>query len=249
MAYDYRTSKKRVYEILNSKTAITSKEVIPTNDSEFTYSNGIKSWVGAIFVDMVGSSELCEYPNEKTARIFRAFCSEIIAIMREDPNYRQIGIRGDCVYSINTVQQQDDLVRMFDTVVIINTFMNMFEKQLINSGYNPISAGIGLGCSEDLIIKAGQTGSGINDKIWIGKAVVDASRLGDTANREGVEPIAMSPLFYENVHGLLEKKNEKYREWIEPYFESGYDRFYGNVSFYHCDIVKSEFDKWVKRNV
>ena len=81
--------------------------------------------------------------------------------------------------------------------------MNMYRKLLTNHGYASLSAGIGLGCSEDLIIKAGQSGSGINDKIWIGKAVVDACKLGDKANRNGICPIALSTLFYDNIHKLF----------------------------------------------
>lgn len=83
MSYDYKDSKRRVDDILSSKTEIVKKDKIPSSDDEFTYSNGIKSWAGAIFVDMVGSSDLCKTSDEKTARIFRAFCSEIIAILKD----------------------------------------------------------------------------------------------------------------------------------------------------------------------
>lgn len=248
MPYDYKESRKRVDEILSSKTKIESKDRIPSNESEFTYSNGIKTWVGALFVDMVGSSELCNSPDEHTARIFRAFCSEIIAILKDDPNYRQIGIRGDCIYSINSTQYKSDLVDMFYSAVKINTFMKMYRKQLKNHGYKPIKAGIGLGCSEELIIKAGQSGSGINDKIWIGKAVVDACGLGDKANRNGIEPIAMSPLFYDNVHELLEEQNEGYKSWIRVYKENYYSA-YSKIDFYHCDIINTSFDNWIENNV
>ena len=153
MSFNFIDSKRRVDDILTSKTEIVKKDKIPSNDDEFTYSNGIKSWVGAIFVDMVGSSALCKTADEKTARIFRAFCSETIAILKDDPNYRQIGIRGDCVYSINSVSYQRDLVNLFYSAVRIHTFLEMFRKQLQNHNYETIKAGIGLGCSEDLIIK------------------------------------------------------------------------------------------------
>lgn len=247
MAYNCEDSRDRVKEILSSKTSIVKKERIPANEDEFTYSNGIKSWVGAIFIDMVDSSKLCKSADEKTARVFRAFCSEVIAILKDDSNYRQIGIRGDCVYSINTTPNQGDLVEMFNTAVRVHTFMKMYRKLLLKYGYDPIRVGIGLGCSEDLIVKAGQTGSGINDKVWIGKAVVDASHLGDKANRNGVDPIAMSPLFYNNIHELLEKENEKYKTWIKPYKSGLYT--YSNTEFYHCDIIFTDFDKWIEEEL
>ena len=40
---EYKSSKQRVLEILNSKTDIEKIEKIPNNDDEFTYENGIKS--------------------------------------------------------------------------------------------------------------------------------------------------------------------------------------------------------------
>lgn len=248
MAYNYEASRDRVDDILSSKTEVVKKDQIPSSDSEFTYANGIKSWVGAIFIDMVGSSELCKSADENTARVFRAFCSEIIAVLKDDPNYRQIGIRGDCVYSINSTPNKTDLVEMFYSAVRIHTFLKMYRKQLENHGFKPIKAGIGLGCSEDLIIKAGQSGSGINDKVWIGKAVVDASQLGDKAYRNGVKPIAMSSLFYSNIHESLEKTNENYKEWIKPYKSNPYS-YYASADFYHCDIVFRDFEKWIDDNV
>ena len=56
--FDYYESKKRVYDILNSKTKIENKDYIPSSDSEFTYENGIKAWVGAMFIDIKESSKL-----------------------------------------------------------------------------------------------------------------------------------------------------------------------------------------------
>lgn len=240
--YDYKDSKKRIDDILDSKTKIEEKDTIPSSDDEFTYSNGIKSWVGAIFVDMVGSSEMCKSPDENTARIFRAYCSEIIAIMKDDDNYRQIGIRGDCVYSINSTPNKQDLVTIFRTAYQINTFMKMLNKRLKDKGYDTIRAGIGLGCSEDLIIKAGQAGSGINDKIWIGKAVVNASHLGDTANRNGIDEIVMDPCFYNNIHKILEKEDPQYKNWITPH------KSYGLIDFYQCNIVQTDFNNWIEND-
>ena len=219
--YDYKKSKEAVESILRSPTKIVEKNLIPSSDSEFTYENGIKTWVGALFVDIVDSSKLFKSPNEDTARIIRSFCSEIISILKDDSNYREIGIRGDCGYCIYNAPYQTDLVEIFRHAYRINSFMQMLNKLLNKFGFPTVRAGIGLGCSQDLIIKAGQSGSGINDKIWIGKAVVDAAHLSDVANRNGVSEIAMSPLFYDNIIEHLCKENEKYKSWISSH-TSGY---------------------------
>lgn len=243
--YDFKKSKETISSILNSPTKIIKKDFVPSSESEFTYENGITAWVGALFVDIVDSSKLFQSPNENTARVIRSFCSEIISILKDDDNYREIGIRGDCVYSIYNAQYQEDLVEIFRHAYRINSFMNMLNKLLDKNGYSNIRAGIGLGCSQELIIKAGQNGSGINDKIWIGKAVVDAAHLSDVANRNGISPIAMSPVFYDNVIEHLCKENEKYKSWISAH-TSGY---YGSVDYYHCSIIETSFDKWIEENI
>lgn len=115
----------------------------------------------------------------------------------------------------------------------------------MNNNYSTLRAGIGIGCSQDLIIKAGQNGSGINDKIWIGKAVVDAAHLSGVANRNGISAIAMSPLFYNNIIELLCKENAQYKSWIIPH-SSGY---YGRVDYYHCNIIETNFTKWIEENI
>ena len=219
---DYKKLKENVESILLSPTKIAEKDNIPSSDSEFTYENGIKAWVGALFVDIVDSG--------------------IISILKEDSNYREIGIRGDCVYCIYNTSYQADLVNIFRHAYRINSFMNMLNKVLENYGYTTITAGIGLGCSQDLIIKAGQNGSGINDKIWIGKAVVDAAHLSGVANREGISAIAMSSLFYDNIIKQLCEENDNYKIWINSH-STGY---YGSVDYYHCNIVETNFDNWIK---
>ncbi len=242
--YDYKKSKDAIKEILESPTKIEEKDTIPS-DSEFTYENGIKAWVGALFVDIVNSSRLFKSANEDTARIIRCFCSEIISILKDDPNYREIGIRGDCVYCIYTTGFQEDLVEIFRHAYRINTFMNMLNILLKQNNYDTIQAGIGLGCGRDLIVKAGQNGSGINDKIWIGKAVVDAAHLSNIANRKGISPIAMSPVFYSNIIDLLYEEGHEYKTWIKSHS----DGYAWNIDFYHCNIVETAFDKWIEEEL
>lgn len=238
--FSYKDSKANIINILKSKTPVERKTHIP-NDSTFTYENGILTWVASIFIDIENSSELFNTKDEKLARLIRAFTSEIICIFQDNSEYHEIGIRGDCVYAIFDIESQQDLVEVFRTAYVLNTFMNMFNEIIIDYGYKRINAGIGIGCDENLIIKAGRTGTGINDKIWIGKAVVDASNLSSKASRLGVSPIAMSPLFYDNIIDLMVKENPEYTSWIKPHTKT----YYGTIDFYHCNIVQTDFDKWI----
>ena len=96
--YDYRAGKQRLEEILDNDMEVVEQAKLP-NDDDFTFTNGYYSWVSAIFVDMRDSTELCaDEDKEKLAKVFRSFASEIIEILRDDDNLREIGIRGDCVY-------------------------------------------------------------------------------------------------------------------------------------------------------
>lgn len=241
---DYEQLKSSIEKILHSSTKIEQKDNIPSSDSDFTYENGIKAWVSSLFIDIVKSSELFEGPNEDTARIMRSFCSGIISILKENNHYREIGIRGDCVYAIYSTSYKDDLLDVFYQACKINTFMIMLNKLLKRNGFTTIQAGIGLGCSENLIIKAGQKGTGINDKIWIGKAVVDASHLSDVANRNLIDSIAISPLFFSNISEDLFKDRNDLRPLIKKH-----TNFYGHIDFYHCSLINKDFENWIEENL
>lgn len=196
--YNYRNSKANIVNILSSKTQIEKKEKIPV-DNEFTYANGIRCWVSSIFVDIKNSTELIKNQDEKLARLLRAFTSEIITIFQDFDKYNQIGIRGDCVYAIYSTPEKQDICSVFHIAIMVNTFMKMFNKLLGENSYPYVGIGIGLGCGKELIIKTGRSGTGINDKIWIGDAVVDAANLSSIANRNNHKKISMSEDFYLNI--------------------------------------------------
>lgn len=239
--YDYKEGKKRILNILTSKTKIEKRDKVPANEDEFTYENGIKTRVGALFVDIRNSTDY--FKNNKSeivSRVMRAFCSEIITILNTDNNYRQIGIRGDCIYGIFTAPESDDLNRIFSHAVLINTFQKMFQKILKNNGMPSFEIGIGLGCSEDLVIKAGKKGTGINDYIWIGDAVIDASKLSSQGNINSFNPIVMDNNFYENIKDFDANKNEKYSSLIKKKFSN---KLYEYV--WHCNIIRIEFNNWI----
>lgn len=234
--YNYKNSKSNIINILKSKTKIEEKETIP-RDQEFTYENGISCWVSAIFVDIKNSSELFKTRDEKLARLLRAFTSELITIMQDFDNYNQIGIRGDCVYAIYSTPTKEDIDNVFSVAVRVNTFMLMLNKLLQENNHSTIGVGIGLGCDKELIIKAGRSGTGINDKIWIGKAVIDASNLSSIANRHGYDKIAMSPCFYSNIKDCKGNK----AEWFSRVSNCSYF----NDAFYTCDVINIEFNNWI----
>ena len=245
MNFIYDESKARILEILSSKTEIEEVESIPKNENEFTYENGIKSWVGALFIDIRDSTNYFKNnKEERVARVIRAFCSEIVTILKQNDNYRQIGIRGDCVYAIYSVTNKEDLEQIFSDAIFINTFQKMFQKILKQNNFPTFKIGIGLGCSNDLIIKAGKKNSGINDYIWIGNAVVDASKLSGLGNKNGFKSIVLDSCFYSNISD--KKANEEHN--YSYYISKNYSTTLGEY-VYHCEMINIRFNDWIDENL
>ncbi len=244
MYYDYKKGKKKIEEILNNNTEIQNKN-IPKDDNNFTYDNGIRSWIGSIFVDIVGSKKLIEGEKDiVVAKVLRSFTSEIISIMNSTNNARQIGVRGDCVYGVFSTPYQSDILELLALSSYINCFINMLNKLFSKKGFPNINVGIGIGVGEDLIVKAGKKGTGINDRIWIGKAVIDACVLADKAGRNGNGIIGVSSLAYNNFIEKLEESNSEARSWFTQKYD--YDI---NSSTYYANIINTDFDDWIKENL
>jgi hypothetical protein len=236
MNYNYKEGKQRIIDILDSKTQIQEKDIIPSNESEFTYENGIKTWVGSLFVDIRDSSSYFkDNKSEIVARVMRAFCSEIISILSANSNYRQIGIRGDCVYAIYTASKKSNLKSILEDAITINTFQKMFQKILSQKNMPTFDIGIGMGASEDLIIKAGKKGTGISDNIWIGDSVVNASKLSSIGNKDGFSVLVLDSTFYSNIKGFEDYKN---------YFNEKYSKLIGE-NVYHDDVWWKDPKEWI----
>ncbi len=181
--YDYRKGKERIENILDNVLEVVEQDELPKDDA-FTFSNGYYSWVTGIFVDIRDSSTLfADEDKEKVSKIIRSFTSEVIEILRNDDNLREIGIRGDCVYAIYTTPKKDDILELADKAFYINTYMKMLNKLLAERSLSKIRVGIGMSTAQELVVKAGRKDVGINSKVWIGKAVTRASNLSSLGNK------------------------------------------------------------------
>ncbi|MFT5119701.1 MAG: hypothetical protein ACI9ST_000880 [Psychrobacter glaciei] len=238
--YDYKQGKNRVESILDNYMEIEEKDRLPSDDN-FTFENGYLSWVTAIFVDIRDSTSLFSNNDEPTAKLVRAFTSEIIEILREDENMREIGIRGDCVYAIYTTPSETEIYECAQNTVYVNTFINMFNKLLEDRGEDKIRVGIGMATDKELVIKAGRKGVGINSKVWIGKAVTIASKLSSHGEKSFHSRLMYSPLSYEKFIEELEKSqpNDNVRSWFS------YD---SRLGAYKSGVIVSEFQDWIKND-
>lgn len=243
--YSFEEGKKRIEDILKNDEQIEEKN-IPKDESEFTYNNGIKAWIGSIFVDIVKSSEIIDKEDDiKVSKILRSFSSEIISIMNSSDNVREIGIRGDCVYGIFNTPSQNDTYELLEISAYINTCIKMLNKVFKKYNLKQIYVGIGISIGEDLIVKAGRKGTGINDRIWIGSAVVKACNLANIAGRNGKSVMAFSKIAYDNfINIMIDKIKDNNENEIREWFK--YDA-YSNA--YFANIVYPSYEEWIENNI
>lgn len=242
MEYDYKEGKQRILDILNSKMEVNRVDNFPSDERDLTYSNGFKTGICSIFVDIRRSSNYFKEKNPTlVGKVIRCFCGEILRILEAEEKYKDIGIRGDCVYAIYPASKIEDLQEVLTKGIWIHTFQKMFQNILSSYSIETFQIGIGIGYGEnDLVIKAGHKGTGINDYIWIGHSVIDACNLSSLGNSNNkFKTIVVSDLFYK---GII--KNEKYKEYFEKVYSIEL-----NTTVWSCDYIKTKFDNWINQGM
>lgn len=98
MYYDVDNSAERMDDILNaSNNEYCDSKTVPQRSS-LTFKNGYYVNITAIFIDIVGSSDMTdEHKRPTLTKMYRAFLSECVAIMNAKTNCKEININGDCV--------------------------------------------------------------------------------------------------------------------------------------------------------
>ena len=69
--------------------------------------------------------------------------------------------------------------------------VKILNYKLSQKNYSEIAVGIGVDYGRALMIKAGYSGSSINDVIWMGDVVNSACHLCNKAGRDSRKPIAL----------------------------------------------------------
>ena len=236
--YNYHKGKDRIEEILKNNLKIIDENKLPKSE-KITFDNAYNSWICSIFIDIRDSSTLFKTENnENISKIMKCFTSELIEIMRKNDNIRDIGIRGDCVYSIYTAPTKQDIKDIYFISCYCNTYIKMLNKLLIKYNLPKIKTGIGIGASKTLIIKAGWKDVGINDKIWIGNSVIDASNFSSIANTGGLGEILVSSSFYSNLTSVHEKAKKLFTKKSSKY-----------GTCYSGNIIMIEFNNWIQEEI
>lgn len=117
MSYDVDKSSERMDEILNaSDNDYCDKDSIPAR-SDLTFKNGYYVNVTAIFIDIVGSSDMTdEHKRPTLAKMYRAFLSECVAIMNAETDCKEININGDCVWGVFDTPYKSDVDEVYASI-------------------------------------------------------------------------------------------------------------------------------------
>ena len=120
--------------------------------------------------------------------------------------------------------------------------MRMLNKLLRDRDFPEIKVGIGQSTAQELVVKAGRKGVGINSKIWIGKAVTRACHYADYGGKNGNPSLVFAKNSYDYfIKGLKKRNSEKE---VENWFT--YHKDEGEGAYYTADIIKTDFDNWIK---
>jgi len=232
--YDLEDSVERMDEIISaSDNSFQELKNIPSRD-RLTFNNGFYTDCSALFVDIRKSSELTgKHTRPRLAKLYRTYISEVVAVMNGNPNCAEINVVGDCVSGIFDTPHKSDIDRTFSTAFSIASLIDIMNYKFKKNGFTELTIGIGLAYGRALMIKAGYKGSGINEVVWMGDVVNEASKLASYGNREYSDgEIMVSSSFQQN----LKDENKKLLAWNST------------RDCYHGDVVSVFMDKWYRQN-
>ena len=198
--YDWVASSARIKEILDQPAGqFEETDDLPSRD-KLTYTNGFYGRCSAVFIDIRDSSGLTRKHKRPTlAKIYRSFISEMVAVLNGQANVREVNIVGDCVWAVYNTPYKSDINSVFATAFKANTLLILLNKHLAKKGIDPLRIGIGVDWGRVLMIKAGFSGSSINDVIYMGDVVNRAAHLAHKAGRFHQNPIWVGADFYGNL--------------------------------------------------
>lgn len=231
--YNYEKSFERIDNILESSdNSFEELKEIPSRE-KLTFTNGFYVNCSALFVDIRDSSSLPSTHNRpKLAKLYRAYISEVIAIMNGDPSCSEVNVVGDGILGIFNTNTKPKIDSVFDTSAKISSLITVLNCKFKKRDIAQIKVGIGMSYGRALMIKAGYKGSEINDVVWMGDVVNEAYKLASFGDKYSNYQTLVSNIFYSNLNdhnkGILTKNYNNHC-------------YHGNI---HCIVM----NEWFKEN-
>lgn len=235
-SYNYVTSSTRIAEILDQPAGqFEETDALPDRE-RLTYTNGFYGRCSAIFVDLRDSSSLpSKYNRPVLAKLYRSFISEMVAVLNGEAGVREVNIVGDCVWATYNTPYKRDIDDVFSVACTANTLGELLNKHLNKRGYDPLKFGIGVDWGRVLMIKAGFSGSGINDVVYMGDVVNHAAHLAHKAGRGWADPMWVGSDFAGNL-------GDDNKKWLTQ----RHDFHIGTV--YTGNVVRTTMSAWIDEN-
>lgn len=232
--YNYKESIARISEIFDTSDAsYEDHRGVPSRD-RLTYDNGFYVDVTVMFIDMRGSKELsAKHTRPVLAKIYRAFISELVAVLKGDLTISEIYIEGDGVWAVFNTTTKSDVNGVFATSAQVSSLIDILNVNLRKKNYSEVKVGIGIDDATSLYIKAGHKGSGINEVVWIGDVVGKAASLCKNGNRGLFDGETMVS---ERVYINLDDRAKSFLSWNMTH------------NCFHGTVFNSEMNEWVKSN-
>ena len=181
------------------------------------------------------SSKLTDGNKRQTpAKMYRAFLSECVAIMNSWEMCKEININGDCVWGVFETPKKSDVDNVISVAAQLNSMIKILNYKLKKKKYDTISVGIGIDDGRALMVKAGYSGSGINEIVRMGDVVNTACHLANKAGRGIRDRIIVTEQIYSNL-------NDKHKEMLSSYTDGTTTRYEGNIS-------RTSMENWYKEN-
>ena len=234
-AYDHLESFKRIDEILaQARGNYEERKSLPDRD-DLTFSNGFYAYCSAVFIDIRDSSKLPElYNRPALAKLYRAFISEMVAVLNSSLKAREINIVGDCVWAVINTPTKPDIDAVFHQLCTANSLLKVLNYKLEKKGYKtPINIGIGASYGRALMIKAGLSGSGISEVVYMGDVVNQASKLAAKGGGAVVtQPIVLDSVFRQNLNA----------------YNLGLTTYSSLAGAYTANAVNTSMNNWYESN-
>jgi class 3 adenylate cyclase len=198
--YTSDDSDARLVDILDAPSgAYETVDSIPDR-ARLTYANGFYVNCTAVFIDIRGSSDLTTlHKTPVLGKIYRSYISECVALLNTSRQCREIFIAGDCVSGIFDTPLKSNVDEAFFAAASLNSLIEHLNWRLNKKGYTPIKCGVGISYGRALMLKSGYTGSGINDVVWMGDVVNDASNLCHKGNKDGNLAVQVASIVHQNL--------------------------------------------------
>ena len=166
------------------------------------------------------------------AKIYRSFISEMVALMNGHDTCREVNINGDCVWCVCETKYKTDIDNVFSLAAKACSLVDILNYKLKKKNYQTYQVGIGIDYGRALMIKAGNSGSDINDVVWMGDVVNQACHLCNEANSGYFDKrVFLSNIIYDNLNDSNKALCSK---------DGGRD-------IYQADVVNIGMNEWLKK--